>query len=57
MNIKKLIKITSMLNFEKKISNKNLINKKKNNCVLFREDNKIIFKRYLKRMIKLHKIN
>tara|TARA_B100000401_G_scaffold327121_1_gene227111 strand:- start:492 stop:1337 length:846 start_codon:yes stop_codon:yes gene_type:complete len=43
--------------FRKKISNKNLINKKKNNCVLFREDNKIIFKRYLKRMIKLHKIN
>ena len=43
--------------FQKKISNKNLINKKKDNCILLREDNKIIFKRYLKRMIKLHKIN
>lgn len=44
------------IKFLKKKPNKNIINKKSKNSIFSNEDNEIIFKRYLKKMFKLHKI-
>lgn len=43
--------------FLKDKANKNIINKKNRNNIFSKDNNKILFRKYLRKMIKLHKIN
>ena len=43
--------------FLKNKANKNIINNKSKNSIFVKDNNKILFKKYLRKMIKLHKIN
>ena len=42
--------------FLKNKANKNIINNKSKNSIFVKDNNKILFKKYLRKMIKLHKI-